>query len=154
MSEPLSLFSQATKVSADDLQSVVAVSTEFGYLVDMGRSADCEALFLPDARLIFGPGSPRPGTLDGIVAIREFLVNRQAQTHITTRHIATNFRAAWQDPQTLTFHSLLTFYRSADQTREPLVSSISDVEELFRRDAQGVWKIAQRTVTPVFVRST
>ena len=154
MSEQPSILSQVMKVSADDLQSMVALSTEFGFLVDEGRAADCEALFLPNAKLIFGPGSPKPGTLDGVAAIREFLVSRQAQTHITTRHIATNFRAVWQDAQTLAFHSLLTFYRSADQTREPVVASISDVEELFRRDGQGIWKIAQRTVTPIFVRSS
>ncbi len=154
MSEHTSIFSQARKVSADDLQSLVAVSTEFGFLVDDGRSAECGALFLPDAKLIFGPGSPKPATLNGIAAIREFLVNRQAQTHVTTRHIATNFRAMWEDAETLAFHSLLTFYRSTDETREPVVASVSDVEELFRRDGQGVWKIAKRTVTPVFVRTT
>jgi len=137
-------------VSLTDLAEITATSAEFGFLVDCGRAVECEALFLPNARLIFGPGSPKPGIIEGLAAIREFLVNRQAQTQITSRHVATNFRASANGSDTLQCHSLLTLYRSTDESRQPLVASVSDVDEVFRRDRQGRWKFAERKTTPVF----
>ncbi len=130
-----------------------SLSAEFGSLVDRGRSTDCAALFTDDAKMIFGPGSPKPGTLDGIEAIRAFLTARQALTSATTRHVATNFRLVWEGGPTASLASLLTVFRSDDETRQPLVSVVADVEERFVRSEDGSWHIQERLTTPIFTRT-
>ncbi len=139
-------------IAPADLLAISTASAEFGRLVDLGRATECEALFHADARLIFGPGSPKPGTLAGLEAIRAFLTARQSQAHVTTRHVATNFRATPSANGELSLESLLTVFRSDDETREPLVSIVADVAETFRLDPGGDWKILERLTTPVFLR--
>lgn len=135
------------------LASLSATSSEFGYLVDHGRATECAELFTTDARLIFGPGTPKPGTLAGLEAIRTFLSARQAMTHVTTRHIATNFRLSYDGGDTATLESLLTVFRSDDSTREPVVSTVSDIREVFTRTDNNTWKITERRTSPVFVHT-
>jgi hypothetical protein len=136
---------------ATELLTLSALSAEFGYLVDHGRATECANLFAPDAKLIFGEGSPKPGTLDGLQAIRAFLSARQAQTGVITRHLATNFRLEWNGGPEATLESLLTVFRSEDATREPVVSVIADVQEIFTRHQGDTWRIQERLTKPVFV---
>ena len=136
-----------------DALAISSISAEFGYLVDHGRAAECEFLFTPDAKLVFGTGSPKPGTLAGIEAIRAFLVNRQSLTHVTTRHIATNFRFTPLDQGKVECQSLLTVFRSEDETRQPIVSVLCDITEIFLCDSTDTWKIEQRVTTPIFAKS-
>ncbi len=139
-------------ITPEDALAISAISAEFGYLVDHGRATECEALFLEEAKLSFGPGSPKPGTLAGVAAIRAFLVARQSQTHLTTRHQATNFRLQMQQDGRVNVQSLLTVFRSDDHTRQPLVAIVADVEELFAHNAQGEWRIEERLTTPIFTK--
>jgi len=134
-----------------ELLALSAMSAEFGYLVDHGRAIECEKLFTSNAQLIFGVGSPKPGTLNGLEAIRAFLTARQAQTHVTTRHLATNFRLEWNGGPEARLESLLTVFRSDEATREPVVSVVADVQELFTRGEADRWRIQQRLTKPVFV---
>jgi hypothetical protein len=101
--------------------------------------------------MIFGAGSPKPGTLDGLEAIRAFLTARQAMTNVTTRHVATNFRLEWDGGAEARLASLLTVFRSDDATRQPIVSVVCDIEEIFARDEAGSWRIKERVTRPVFV---
>ena len=140
-------------ISAADALAISSLSAEFGYLVDHGRATECESLFTPDARLIFGPGSPKPGTLAGLEAIRAFLVHRQSLTHVTTRHVATNFRFTPIDAGRIELQSLLTVFRSDDETRQPTASLVCDIAEIYTRTETGHWKIEQRQTTPIFIRS-
>ena len=144
---------EAQSISAADFLAISSCSAEFGYLVDHGRAAECVELFTEDARLITGPGSPRPGTLNGIASIRAFLVARQAQTHVTTRHVATNFRVEATGTDSATLTSLMTVYRSDDSDRRPSIAVLADVKEKLVRLPSGEWKIAERTSTPIFVRT-
>ncbi len=132
------------------LTAIAAISSEFGYLVDHGRAAQAEELFAPDARLVFGPGTPKPGTLEGMEAIRAFLTNRQSQTQVTTRHVATNFRLTQEGPNAV-LESLLTVFRSDDAGRQPVVSVVAEIRELFTRNQAGDWQIQERATTPIFV---
>ncbi len=145
----MKLFSTAQLAT---LATVSAISSEFGYLVDHGRAIECAELFAPDARLVFGPGTPRPGTLEGVDAIRTFLSNRQAQTHVTTRHVATNFRMA-AEGEGVVLESLLTVFRSDDASRVPAVSVVAAVRERFTRTASGAWQIQERSTTPIFLHA-
>ena len=139
-------------MTAPAIAELSAISQEFGYLVDHGRAAECAALFAHDARLVFGPGSPKPGTLEGMEAIQAFFTARQAQVHVTTRHVATNFRMSLPDEQVM-LESIITVFRSDDATRQPIVSVVADVRELFTRDDAGKWRIQERLTTPVFVHT-
>ena len=134
-----------------ELLTLSAISAEFGYLVDHGRAIECADLFTSDAQLIFGAGSPKPGTLDGLEAIRAFLSARQAQSHVITRHLATNFRLEWKGGPEARLESLLTVFRSDDATREPVVSVVADVQEIFTRHQGDTWRIQERLTKPVFV---
>ena len=141
-----------TTIPAADALAIANASAEFGYLVDHGRAEECAGLFTADAQLIFGPGSPKPGTLAGMEAIRGFLVARQAQTHVTTRHFASNFRMRQSASDTVEVESLLQVYRSDDASRLPVIGSVCDVLETYRRSAVGRWLIQQRTTLPIFVK--
>ena len=145
-------MSDQRTISPADALAISLVSADFGYLVDHGRATECAGLFTADAKLIFGPGSPKPGTLDGIEAIRAFLVARQAQTHVTTRHIATNFRMHQSAPDVTEVESLLQVFRSDDESRLPVIGSVSEVLETYSRSHSGQWLIQQRTTTPIFVK--
>lgn len=134
-----------------ELLTLSAMSAEFGYLVDHGRAIECADLFTADAQLIFGEGSPKPGTLDGLEAIRAFLSVRQAQMRVITRHLATNFRLEWTGGPEARLESLLTVFRSDDATREPVVSVVADVQEVFTRHEGDTWRIQKRLTKPVFI---
>ncbi len=133
------------------LVTLSAISSEFGYLVDHGRATECAELFTSDAKLVFGPGTPKPGTLEGLEAIRGFLTARQALTHVTTRHIATNFRLEYDDGATARLESLLTVFRSDNSSRHPIVSTVSDIREIFTRAENDTWKIQERGTSPIFI---
>ena len=134
-----------------ELLTLSGMSAEFGHLVDHGRALEGAKLFAPDAQLIFAAGSPKPGMLEGIEAIRGFLIARQAQTDVTTRHQATNFRMQWDGGAEATLDSLLTVFRSDNETRQPVVSVVADIHEVFTQSTRGEWFIRERRTTPVFM---
>ena len=140
-------------ISPAEALVICSLSAEFGHLVDRGRATECAALFAPDARLIFGPGSPKPGTLDGIAAIRTFLAAREAQIHTTTRHIATNFRLRRLGVDEIEADSLQTVFSYYYENLHPLVFTLADVGERFRRSGPERWLIQQRLTTPIFMKS-
>ena len=140
-------------ISPQDHIAITTASAEFGHLVDHGRATECEALFTEDARLVFAAGSPKPGTLAGIASIRAFLAARQAQAHVTTRHVASNFRLHPATDNTVAVTSLLAVYRSDDESREPVVTVVADIEETFVQVAPGQWKITERITRPIFTKS-
>ena len=127
------------------------LSAQFGHMVDQGRATDCATLFTSTSRLVFAHGSPKPGTIEGLEAIREFLTARQALTHVTTRHVATNFRLRPINASEAQLDSLLTVFRSDDASLEPIVSVVCDIREHFVRTEAGQWLILERTTTPVFI---
>lgn len=142
MSEPLSF---ADRLSAIDLVN------RFFFLVDMGRAADTAALFAADGTLTFGPGSPKPGTVEapGIAAA---MTARQAMTHVTTRHVLSGQTATPQADGSVLVYSLLTLFRSEDESRDTVPASVADIEDVLVRDGDG-WRIRSRTVLPVFNRA-
>ena len=138
-------------LSAEDRLAITDVVHRFCRLVDHGRAAEIGALFTTDARLTFGPGTPNPGTIEG-PAIASMMAARQAQTHITTRHIVTNLAFAPAADGKVAVHSILTFYRCDDDSRDTRVAIVADIDEVYAK-VDGVWLIAERTVTPIFSRA-
>lgn len=123
----------------------------FFRLVDDGRATETADLFTPDGSITFGPGAPNQGTISGDT-IRSAMAARQAQAHVTTRHVLSNFLVTPEADGALAVRSLLTLYRSDDESRPSTVASVADVNDRLVASGPG-WKIASRTVLPVFNRS-
>ncbi|VWX50054.1 nuclear transport factor 2 family protein [Novosphingobium sp. 9U] len=134
-----------TRFAATDLVHL------FFRLVDEGRAAETADLFTADGSITFGPGAPVPGTVSG-EAIRGAMTARQAQTHVTTRHVLSNLSVEREGDDGMVVRSLLTLFRSDDESRVSTVASVADVTDRLRRDGEN-WKIASRLVSPVFNRS-
>ena len=126
------------------------VVRRFFWLVDHGRAAETAALFARDGRLTFGPGSPKPGTVAG-ADLAPAMAARQAQEHVTTRHVLTETQVAANDDGSMTISSLLTLFRSEDAGRDSYPMSVADIEDVLVRE-DGAWRIRTRTISPVFSR--
>ena len=72
---------------------------------------------------------------------------------VITRHLATNFRLEWTGGPEARLESLLTVFRSDDATREPVVSVVADVQEVFFTRHEGdTWHgFRKRLTKPVFI---
>ncbi len=139
-------------VQLADRFAATDVVYRFFRLVDDGRAAETAALFTPDATLTFGPGAPKPGTTQG-KDIPAAMAARQAMTHVTTRHVLSNLSVEGGADGVLTIRSLLTLFRSDDDSRDSYPASVADIEDVLVRVGNG-WKIAARIITPVFNRAT
>ena len=139
-----------TMLSIEDRFAATDVVRRFFWLVDHGRAAETAALFARDGSLTFGPGSPKPGTVSG-ADIAPAMAARQAQTHVTTRHVLTEAQVTGHADGTITISSLLTLFRSEDEGRDSYPVSVADIDDLLVRE-DGVWRIKSRTILPVFNR--
>lgn len=138
-------------VSVDDRTTIADGIYEFYSLVDGGQAARTEKLFTADARLTFGPGSPKPGSLEGHDAIAAAMAAREAQTSAFTRHVVTNI--TYQGSlDSIGVHYLLTLFRSDDETRDSRPAFVADVDERWV-EKSGNWLIAERTILPAFARA-
>jgi ketosteroid isomerase-like protein len=139
-----------TEVTLEQRAAIGDAVHRFYDLVDRGQASRTAELFADDAKLTFGPRSPKPGTIEG-AAIRDAMIAREAQTSAFTRHAVSNFIFARSD-DAVAVRYLLTLYRSDDETRGSVPAFVADVEERWREASSG-WRIAERTIVPAFVRS-
>jgi hypothetical protein len=121
------------------------------WLVDHGRAAETVELFSPTARLTFGPGAPKPGSLCG-AEIGAAMQARQKQTHVNTRHVISNVVMAARQAGLVEVTSLLTLFKSEHDSRDSYPASIADINDVFVLQ-QGAWLIQERTILPVFSRA-
>lgn len=135
-------------LTLDERQAISDVLHRFYWLVDQGRAAEVVDLFTADASITFGPGAPKPGTISG-AEIRPAMAARQAQANVTTRHLLSNIMMERQADGSVAVYSLLTLFRSDDETRSPAPLVVADVNETVVRD-KGEWRIANRLISPVF----
>jgi hypothetical protein len=133
-------------VAPADAEAVRNLTARFHYLIDHGQASDCLALCAPNAKFVFGPGSPNPGTIEGLDAIGVFLKARQAAP-IKTRHNLGLSLLRPRGADTIVVSTLLTLYRSPGET--PLVpAALADLDETYVRTDQG-WRLLVREVRPV-----
>ncbi len=123
----------------------------FFQLVDEGRAAETRHLFTPDATLTFGPGAPKPGTIAGS-DIPAAMEARQAQAHVTTRHVLSNLAVSRIAKGEIQVRSLLTLFRSENESRDTYPASVADIDDRLIQTAEG-WRIRARTITPIFNRA-
>jgi hypothetical protein len=143
-------MTQSAILSPDDRHAITTVMYRFYRLVDQGHADQTAALFTPTARLTFGPGSPKPGTLTGD-QIPPAMIARGQQTHVTTRHVLSNIQLEPKADGTVEAYSLLTLFRSEDDSRDSYPASVADIIEVFARH-EGAWKVQSRDILPVFGR--
>ena len=118
------------------------------HLVDRGQASQVAGLFAPGGSLTFGPGSPKPGTIEGD-AIAGAMRAREAQTSVFTRHAVTNIVLANAGSDTVTARHMLILFRSDDASRSTLPTFVADVEDRWVRSGDG-WAIAERMILPSF----
>jgi hypothetical protein len=140
----------ALTLSPEDRFAVFDVIHKFYLLVDSGRASETAALFAAEATLTFGPGSPKPGTISG-GAIAAAMRDRQGLTDVTTRHVISNIALNSASETKVCVHYLMTLFRADGGPRTTFPAFVADVDETFLQ-MPGGWKIAERTVMPVFFR--
>jgi hypothetical protein len=136
--------------SVDHRLAIQDLMHRFYWLIDHGRADATADIFTDDARLVFAPGSPKPGTIQG-PAIRTSMIERAAMTHVTTRHVISNIILAANSDGSVCARSLLTLFRADDHSRSSTPASVADIEETFVLKPGG-WRICERVVTPIFNR--
>lgn len=140
----------ALPLSIEDRLAITDLVNRFFWLVDHGRAGETAELFTHDAKLTFGPGSPKPGITEG-GAIRTMMIARAGHVHVTTRHVLSNMAFTANADGSVSVHTLMSLYRSDDETRSSVPASIADLDEIYVRCDDG-WRIRERTVMPIFNR--
>jgi hypothetical protein len=140
-----------TNVPIEARQAITDGIHLFFNLVDHGKAGSTADLFTHDARLTFGPGSPKPGTIEG-PAIREAMAAREQQTSAFTRHVVTNIIFTSADDGAVSATYILTLFRSDDESRSSAPAFVADVAETWVPRDQD-WKLAERTIGPTFSRA-
>jgi hypothetical protein len=139
------------EVGASDRIKITDAIHRYFWLADHGHAEQIADLFAQGARLVFGEGAPKPGTLTG-PEIAAAMLARSKQTHVTTRHIVSNVMLRLRDAATVDAHSLLTLFRSDDESRDSYPKSVADIADVFVREGDE-WRIAHRTISPIFNRA-
>lgn len=120
------------------------------WLIDNGRASETAALFAPNGSLTFGPGAPKPGTLEG-EQIAQAMAARQAQGQVTSRHVLSNVMVEPLGADRAELRALLTLFRTESDELAPDVASVADIVDTVIR-SDGEWKIAERLIQPIFNR--
>lgn len=137
-------------ISQEERVFVLDALHQFYQTVDNGHAEKTVDMFAPDARVVFGPGTPNPGTVEG-EAVRAAMVARGAQKHVTTRHVLANTILSRNPDGAITASSILTLYRSDNGVGEPAPLFVCDVAETFVQ-IDGAWKIRERNIMPIFLK--
>jgi len=147
------IVNEATDVALQDAIIIQALQSEFHYLVDHGRASECTALFVPDGKMVFGPGSPSPGTLEGAAAIAQFFDRRQAMSDVTSRHVISTPHFERIDASRVAVTTILTVFRMQGAgPHAPDVTLVADMHEIYVRTRDKGWRLELRDVTPVYTR--
>jgi hypothetical protein len=129
---------------------------EYSYELDVNKGKDVTAYFTKEGEFVLGPY-----TYKGHAAIRKFYDERDARvldTHKdgvrTARHTFTNLRFAIEDNTRATLYFVSIYYVGEGNPPVPNLTgpaTVSDGMMLCEREADGKWRIAKITITPVFL---
>ena len=144
-------MSALEELAIRDRLAITDLIHRFYRLVDQGRASETAMLFTETARLTFGPGAPKPGTVEG-PGIAALMAARTGQLHVTTRHVLSNIALSRRPDGTVEGYSLLTLFRSETDSCDSQPASVADIDEVFVRGPDG-WRIQERTISPIFSRA-
>ncbi|HTN78414.1 MAG TPA: nuclear transport factor 2 family protein [Acidimicrobiales bacterium] len=131
-----------------DRDEIEALTIEFWHLVDHEDGVGVADLFCED-----GVYSVANGQSAGRAAIAESYRQRAARGPRLSRHVQTNLRVTFDAPAHARGISILTLW--ADDGRAPLdlkmPISVTDVEDEYVKEDDGVWRIRHRHLAQVFL---
>ena len=132
---------------AEDLCCIERLNVELCHQLDRGTPTEFAALFMPDARYIFGPRIH-----EGREAIRGFAEKRSAKGPRTSRHVLTGLRIEFTGPSDATGISICTTY-AADGPAPIAGATPTIVADFIDRYARsdGAWLVAERQIKPIFL---
>lgn len=123
---------------------------EHAWLIDHGQADRVPALFTPDGRM-FGVGPDKIGR-DAIAA---WATARAAMADRRSRHVMSNIRLQPSGPDKMRGTAVLTLFRhdgdgDSGGAGSPAPLMVGEYEDVFQRDATGVWRFAERRLVPLF----
>jgi len=124
-----------------------ALNVEFWYRVDHLNGAGVDELFTVD-----GAYSVAHGRNAGRRAIAESYVQRAARGPRVSRHVHSNLRVAIESPTRAHGTSILTLWARDGEAplQLTLPVSVSDVDDDYVLEVDGMWRIEHRHLTTVF----
>jgi len=130
----------------DEIRARVAcldVVGRFFELVDDGRADEAASLLTPDVELTVN------GRLLRGAEVRAMLSDRAADTARRTAHVASPivFRRTSADEARLSSH--LQHYVLGGERTAAAPDSLARIDDVFRRDDTGTWRLARRTLTTI-----
>lgn len=136
---------EGASMASEHRAQIEALLAAWAHCIDSGRATDAIGLFTQDAEQTLASSTSK-----GQDAIRAGLERRQALTGRTTRHLVSNLLLqALDGGQRLRGRWVLTLFRSDSAQRPATIQLVADVEDEYAQ-VDGNWRVARRTLTPVF----
>ncbi|WP_167355524.1 nuclear transport factor 2 family protein [Cupriavidus alkaliphilus] len=139
-----------------DPKAWVAISQAIAdhvWLIDNKLADRAIDLFAENPRLEFAQGSPVPAVYEGRQAVDAFLQARAAMRDIASRHVVSNIRMMCEDDGSIRVTSCVMLFRAGAGETGTNAALIADVTERYVLEADGIWRIGERIVAPVFKAS-
>jgi len=126
---------------------IEALNAEFAYLIDHDLSDQVADLFTDTGS--YGRGTGERST--GRAALRTAYAVRASRGARTARHLFTNLRLVYESATRVHGTTLLLlFAEDGTPPHKAEVNLLSEYEDIYERDGDGVWRYASRTVTTLF----
>jgi len=122
---------------------------DYWYRVDHEGGAGVSAMFVEDGVFHAGPGEP----LVGRAAIEAFYAWRRERGQRTSRHVVTNFHAAFDGPHRARTTCIMLLY-GTDGTPPHAgtgAAMIADMIDDCVRGDDGLWRYAKRDFAPLWM---
>lgn len=141
-------------IGFEDFILINSLDNRYWECADLVSDEQVQLLFLEDALLQLGSLK-----LIGRLDIQNFFKNRAQKNHLDlriTRHISSGFTLQMINANEVkAFSKIMVFSGNGEllPLSIELPSTLADVEDLFFKNDEGVWHIAKRIISPVFVGS-
>jgi hypothetical protein len=139
-----------------DPKAWVAISqviADHVWLIDNHLADRAIDLFSENPRLEFAKGSPVPAVYEGRQAVDAFLKGRAEMRDIACRHVVSNIRMMREEDGSIRVTSCAMLFRAGGGATGTDAALIADVTERYVLEADGIWRIGERVVAPVFKAS-
>ena len=133
-------------IDAETRNEIESLIYEHAWLLDNHESHRLADLYLDDGRL-YGIGPERKGR----DALTKYGTERAAMKDRSARHVCTNLRLAPLDDGRVKGHVVITLYRHDGDGLGPAEpSALADAHDIYAKDADGRWKLAERRLELTF----
>lgn len=122
------------------IRSIELLMTLFGRYADSGDGERLAGLFVPDGTLTLGTVVSR-----GRLAIASFSRERSSSPGRKTRHLWSNLELRAGSDGTLYGSAIQQTYEHMETTQSTQLR-VSDLEDVFAKDSEGFWRIANRRI--------